>query len=94
MSLDLSHIDINLVILMIIGALQAYQTYQSHKTGQNMSLLEKNTNSLKDALVLSTAKASLAEGTAAGLVQGHSEGLAQGRGESDASRAPPPTPTP
>ncbi len=89
MSIDLSHVDVNLIILMIIGALQAYQSYTARKTGQNMSLLERNTNSLKDALVASTAKASLAEGTASGIIQGHAAGLLQGRGESDASRADP-----
>ncbi len=89
MSVDLSHVDVNLIILMIIGALQAFQAYQARKTGQNMSLLEKNTNSLKDALVLSTAKASLAEGTASGIIQGHAAGLLQGRSESDATRATP-----
>ena len=92
MSIDFSHVDINLIILMIIGALQAFQTYQSHKTSNNMGLLEKNTNSLKDALVASTAKASLAEGTAAGIIQGHAAGLLQGRGESDASRTDPNNP--
>jgi hypothetical protein len=35
--------------------------------------LEVNTNSLKDALVASTAKASEAEGHAAGLAQGRNE---------------------
>jgi hypothetical protein len=40
---------------------------------ENISIVEKATNSMKDALVEATAKASLAEGTAAGLEQGRKE---------------------
>lgn len=40
---------------------------------ENVQTIEKATNSMKDALVAATAKASLAEGTAAGLAQGRSE---------------------
>ena len=41
---------------------------------ENVQTIEKATNSMKDALVDATAKASLAEGKAAGLAQGRSEG--------------------
>ncbi len=41
----------------------------------DMRELALNTNSIKDALVTSTAKASLAEGTAIGLAQGRAEGI-------------------
>ena len=47
----------------------------------NVMIIEKATNSMKDALVLATAKASVAEGTAAGIVEGHAAGLEQGRQE-------------
>jgi hypothetical protein len=39
----------------------------------NVQTIEKATNSMKDALVDATAKASLAEGRAAGLQQGRNE---------------------
>jgi hypothetical protein len=67
------NLDANLIILAIIGMLNAYTAHLSWKTNRNILTLEKNTNSIKDALVASTAKASLAEGTAAGLEQGRSE---------------------
>lgn len=47
----------------------------------NVLTIEKATNSMKDALVTATGKASLAEGTAAGIVEGHAAGLEQGRKE-------------
>ena len=87
----MSHIDINLILILLIAAMNAYTAFTSHRTNTSMGLLERNTNSIKDALVAATAKASLAEGTAAGLLQGHADGLLQGRGESDASRADPRT---
>ena len=34
----------------------------AHNTGKSIKLLEQNTNSIKDALVSATAKASFAEG--------------------------------
>jgi hypothetical protein len=44
-----------------------------HTIKENVITVEKATNSMKDALVAATAKASLAEGTAAGLKQGREE---------------------
>jgi hypothetical protein len=49
----------NTFMLLIVAALNAYTAYLSLRT-------EKNTNSMKDALVASTAKASHAEGLAEG----------------------------
>lgn len=46
---------------------------KSKKIAADVQTIEKATNSMKDALVAATAKASLAEGTAAGLEQGRSE---------------------
>jgi hypothetical protein len=51
---------------LITAVLQAYNT-------MNMRRLEKNTNSIKDALVLRTAEASESKGHAAGLEQGRNE---------------------
>jgi len=39
----------------------------------NVAIIEKATNSMKDALVKATGEAALAKGTAAGLEQGRSE---------------------
>jgi hypothetical protein len=60
------HVSIDTVILLIVAAMNAYTAWRTRQ-------VEKNTNSMKDALVSSTAKASLAEGHAAGLEQGRDE---------------------
>ena len=61
-------------IAAIINALAiAYNVWQTWRVKQNVEIIEKATNSMKDALVAATAKASLAEGTAAGLEQGRNE---------------------
>ena len=44
-----------------------------HTIKENVITVEKATNSMKDALVAATAKASLAEGTAAGIKLGRAE---------------------
>ena len=62
------NVDVNTVIWLVIAILQLYNTYLVRRT-------EKNTNSMKDALVASTDKASRAEGHAAGF----EEGIEQGR---------------
>jgi len=46
---------------------------KSKRIEANVAVIEKATNSMKDALVAATAKASLAEGTAVGLQQGRNE---------------------
>lgn len=51
----------------------AYNIWQTWRVKKNVQIIEKATNSMQDALVASTAKASLAEGTAAGLEQGRNE---------------------
>jgi hypothetical protein len=48
-------------------------TFRITRVAKNVQIIETATNSMKDQLVASTAKASLAEGTAAGLQQGRSE---------------------
>ncbi len=62
----MGHVDINTVILLAAAALNAFTAYWSRKANKNIAVIEKATNSMKDALVASTAKASLAEGTAIG----------------------------
>ena len=64
---------ISLLVLLGIAVLNTYTAILNKHTNSTMNLLEKNTNSIKDALVAATAKASLAEGTAAGLQQGRNE---------------------
>ena len=69
-------------VTQLITALTiAYNVWQTWRVKQNVQKIETATNSMKDALVAATAKASLAEGTAAGLAEGHSLGLDQGRKE-------------
>ena len=63
------------IILLIIAILNAYVAWRTIRTDKNMALLEKNTNSIKDALVKSTGEAA------------HAAGVEQGRGEGEASAA-------
>lgn len=65
---------INLILILAVAVINLYTAVLTRNQRQVISLLEKNTNSIKDALVASTAKASNAEG--------HAEGLEQGRNES------------
>jgi len=67
------NLDFNLVVILLIAAINAYTAYITRKTNKNVEIVERATNSMKDALVAATAKASLAEGTAAGLAQGRKE---------------------
>jgi uncharacterized protein YpmB len=60
------NLDVNTIVLLIVAVMNAITLYFTRRT-------EKNTNSMKDALVASTAKASLAEGEAKGLQQGRDE---------------------
>lgn len=61
--------DSNTWALLIIAALNALTAWFTYKTRKDMKTLEINTNSIKDALVASTAKES------------HASGLAEGRAE-------------
>jgi len=47
------------------------------RVADNVHVIEKATNSMKDALVLASKEASLAEGTAVGLAQGRAESIPQ-----------------
>jgi hypothetical protein len=68
-------------IRLIVALSVAYNIWQTWRVKKDVHTIEKATNSMKDALVAATGKASLAEGTAAGLVEGHAAGLDQGRNE-------------
>jgi hypothetical protein len=65
----------------LLNASVALMSYlQSRRNGKEQASIKRdmgelalNTNSIRDALVASTAKASLAEGTAVGLEQGRNE---------------------
>jgi len=68
------------VAQLIIACTVVFNCWQSWRNGQrakkieaNVYTIEKATNSMKDALVAATAKASLAEGIASGLEQGRNE---------------------
>lgn len=72
----LQGIDINGVILGLIAffnlvtAVLAYKTHQSAVATQtNMAIVEKATNSMKDALVKATGEAAHAAGMTEGLAQ-------------------------
>ncbi len=72
--------DFNSLVLFGIALVNAFTAYLAYRTHQstiqntaNIVELEKNTNSIKDALIVSTAKASLAEGMAAGRLEQRTE---------------------
>ena len=57
---------IGLVLVAVLNAVTAFLAYRTHQTtldtNRNVKIVETATNSMKDQLVASTAKASLAEG--------------------------------
>ena len=63
-------VDINEIVLAFIALLNAFTAFLAYRTHQNMALVEKNTNSMKDALVKQTGLASHAAGVTEGLAQG------------------------
>jgi hypothetical protein len=65
------HVDT--ITRLIIAISVAYNIWQTWRVKKDVKIIEKATNSMKDALVLATGKAALAEGTAIGLEQGRSE---------------------
>jgi hypothetical protein len=68
------------LLTAVAAAAAAIQSFlngrRSAKIERNVAVIEKATNSMKDALVKATAEASLAKGTAAGLEQGRNENRA------------------
>jgi len=69
---------INLILIVVVALINLYTAILTRNNKDTIAKLELNTNSIKDALVAATAKASNA--------QGHAEGLEQGRNE---DRSPP-----
>ena len=59
-------INLNTVMILIVALVNAYTALVTVRTHDQIKTLEQNTNSIKDALVASTAKASRAEGVKAG----------------------------
>lgn len=64
-----------LVTAISAAIVSLVNTYRIGRVAKNVQVIETATNSMKDQLVLATAKASLAEGTAVGLAQGRAEGM-------------------
>ena len=60
-----------LAIIALANAFTAFLVYRTHiiaqATAANVAIVERATNSMKDALVVATGKASRAEGIAAGI---------------------------
>jgi hypothetical protein len=69
--------EIAQLITALTVLFNCWQTWRNSirakKIQENVQIIEKSTNSMKDALVASTAKASLAEGHAEGLQKGRAE---------------------
>jgi hypothetical protein len=69
--------NIILAVVAISNMVTAFLAYKNHQAVQDVkkdiATVEKATNSMKDALVAATDKASRAEGMAAGLAQGRDE---------------------
>ena len=61
--------EYNLILILMIAALNAFTAWTTMQSKKTIIELEKNTNSIKDALVASTAKASHAEGMAEGKAE-------------------------
>jgi hypothetical protein len=65
------------LITALVLAFNVWQTWRngqkSNRIAANVQVIEKATNSMKDALVKATGEAALAKGTAAGLEQGRNE---------------------
>lgn len=69
----MNNFNVNTFMLLLIAAINLVTLIVGRMTQSRITTLEKNTNSIKDALVAATARASLAEGTAVGLQQGRDE---------------------
>lgn len=63
-----------LVTAVAAAIVSLMNTFRIVRVARNVEKIEVATNSMKDALVLATAKASHAEGTAEGLAAGRLEG--------------------
>lgn len=96
-------LDWNQVIVLVITALTVYNSYLIYKTkmavqttseairrtDDNVMLIEKATNSMKDALVASTAKASYAEGAGKERERGEHKAAVLAAGQSHVGEVAP-----
>ncbi len=71
---------VNNIVLLLIGLTSLYTAWLSKKTKEAAEKTEVNTNSMKDALILSTREASHAAGKEEGRIEGReiAATLAQG----------------
>jgi hypothetical protein len=77
-------VNIDRVLELFTALAVAYGAYMSRQTQKiaketqkDVRVVEKATNSMKDALVAATERSAMAEGTASGLAQGRREGQDQ-----------------
>lgn len=61
--------EMNTYALLGIAIMNAITAYMAYRTKQQADTIEKATNSMKDALVATTARASLAEGKEQGRIE-------------------------
>lgn len=61
--------ELNTWVLLAIAGLNAVTAYWAYRTRNQIDVLEKNTNSIKDALVKVTAESSEAKGVLLGRAQ-------------------------
>jgi len=65
----LLEVNLNTIMILLVALINLYAAIITKKTYTSIDTLEKNTNSIKDALVASTAMASHAEGMVAGKLE-------------------------
>lgn len=61
------------IVQLLIGVALAFNCWQVWRLSAEVAEIQRQTNGITAALIMSTAKASLAEGNAAGLAQGRRE---------------------
>lgn len=72
--LDLTRVEPNTWLLVLVAVMNAITMYYTRRT-------EKNTNSMKDALVQSTADASFSKGEKSGRLEGEVKAAALAEGK-------------
>lgn len=61
------------LILLAIAVLNAFTAYMAYRARTDIAIVEKATNSMKDALVASTRIVAHGEGKAEGIAEGKTE---------------------
>lgn len=72
--IDTNDLSVNTLLLLGVACTNAYAAVMAFRTHKLTHRVELATNSMKDALVSTTAKASHAEGKLEGVVEGKAEG--------------------